>query len=148
MLAHNLTTARPGLTIHQGLATEAATATKEAFQSQEGASSSHTACLLEGSYLDALADLRQDVVFLDPPWPGTDGSYKGLGKLTSDAITLGGVAMPELCRLLLASARYLVWKLPCTFDVDEFAGRIEGWKLRSPIRWKGQSIYSTYVHIW
>ena len=30
---------------------------------------------MEGSYLDALVALQQDVVFFDPPWPG-EGSYK------------------------------------------------------------------------
>ena len=155
MLAHNLATARHGLIIHQSKTTQAGKATAEAFSSsssstgddgtppleqraaESASGSTARLLLLEGSYLEAMGPLWQDVVFFDPPWPG-EGSYKGLGRLGCDAIHLGGKSMLDLCASLLDSARFMVWKLPCTFHVEELTARIQpGWRLRSPVRWKG-----------
>ena len=85
------------------------------------------------------------VVFLDPPWPG-EGSYKDLGRLTCDDITLGGVTLLEICKALRDKAKFLVMKLPSTFHVDELKERLQeaegavSWHVRSPIRWKGSKM--------
>jgi len=102
--------------------------------------------LLEGSYIETLPHLIQDVVFLDPPWPG-EGSYKGLGRLACDDIKLGDVTLLEICRVLLDRAKFIVLKLPLTFHVEQLVEKLRQdgngkhtWHLRSPIRWKGSKM--------
>ena len=91
------------------------------------------------SYCDVCCTLEQDILFLDPPWPGA-GIYKHLGRIKADEIKLGDTTLLELCKQIHPKTAFVMLKLPNTFHVDEFRERLVGWKLRSPIRWKGSKM--------
>jgi len=60
-------------------------------------------------------NLRQDVLFLDPPWGGPD--YRKHKRLS---LFLNNVSLQEMCNMWASSTRLIALKLPCNFDFEEF----------------------------
>lgn len=71
-----------------------------------------------GDCIDIVPYLKQDLVFLDPPWGGP--SYKD--KKTID-LYLSGVELSEICRIIKPSCKYLALKVPQNFDLEKFNER-------------------------
>lgn len=76
---------------------------------------------MHANYLDVMLQLKQDVVFLDPPWGGPE--YKDLEKVD---LFLGGLPLHEICTRLQDSAKCIVLKVPSNFDDAKFAQRVPG----------------------
>ena len=74
--------------------------------------------LFNDSYLKIYKDLRQDIVFIDPPWGGPDYyKYKNL-ILYLDEIHLG-----KICRRILLDIedlKFIVIKTPKNFFINDF----------------------------
>ena len=56
----------------------------------------------KGNYLDLLPTIKQDVVFLDPPWGG-----KSYTENDTVDLTFASLPLPELCERLKPHCRYL-----------------------------------------
>jgi len=60
-------------------------------------------------------NLRQDVLFLDPPWSGPDyWKHKRLSLFLND------MSLREVCNMWAGVTRIIALKLPCNFDFAEF----------------------------
>jgi hypothetical protein len=70
-------------------------------------------------YMQMAGTLKQDLIFMDPPWGGPD--YK---HLTSVELELSGTPMPEVCEQLSRYARYIVLKLPENFNHEGLTERV------------------------
>lgn len=70
--------------------------------------------LINNNYLDVMENIKQDIVFIDPPWGGK--CYK---KYKSITLTLGEVAIEEICSRLLVSGNIVVLKLPLNYDFEK-----------------------------
>jgi hypothetical protein len=69
-----------------------------------------------GSYLDHMTKLKQDVVFLDPPWGGSDYKNQRLLSLYLGKRHLADI-IHDLCdNAGVSGTRYIVLKLPLNFD--------------------------------
>jgi predicted RNA methylase len=75
-----------------------------------------------GDCLDVVPYLKQDLVFLDPPWGGP--SYKD--KKSID-LYLSGVELSEICKIVKPYCSYLALKVPQNFALERFNGRVERW---------------------
>lgn len=62
-----------------------------------------------------LYKLKQDVIFIDPPWGGK--SYKEFEKLS---LTLSDKPLEDLCNEYLKSVKMIVLKLPLNYDLELF----------------------------
>jgi 16S rRNA G966 N2-methylase RsmD len=69
------------------------------------------------SYLDIFKQLKQDVVYLDPPWGGPE--YKNLEKVK---IQVSNTKLEDLCEEIIKNklCKLLVLKLPYNYDITEF----------------------------
>ncbi|ETI53917.1 hypothetical protein F443_03208 [Phytophthora nicotianae P1569] len=76
---------------------------------------------IHANYLDVMLELKQDVVFLDPPWGGPE--YKDLEKVD---LFLGGLPLHEICMRLHGSAKCIVLKVPSNFDNAKFSQLVPG----------------------
>ena len=74
----------------------------------------------EADYCDLQATLRQDVVFLDPPWGGK--RYKQQERVR---LYLSDRDVGDLCGALLLHTAHVVVKVPCNFDVRHFAQTVQ-----------------------
>ena len=71
-------------------------------------------------FSELLFELKQDVVFLDPPWGGVN--YRSSDKLS---LTLGGMELWEICeKLKAAGTNVIAFKLPCNFNTDSLLPHI------------------------
>lgn len=70
-----------------------------------------------GDFVEGYSELKQDCIFLDPPWGGPQAMHR-------EGITfrLGGVPLPELCGRLRPHCRVLCIKLSPNYDLAEFDG--------------------------
>ena len=75
-----------------------------------------------GDCIDVVPYLKQDLVFLDPPWGGP--SYKD--KKSID-LYLSGVELSEVCKIVKPYCRYLALKVPQNFDLEKFTMRTKGY---------------------
>ena len=66
-------------------------------------------------YLKLIPDLKQDLVFVDPPWGGID--YKSKDKIS---LKLGDKTMAEITDSLRGRAQCVIFKLPKNFDMSQF----------------------------
>ena len=66
------------------------------------------------SYLHIMHTLRQDLVFLDPPWGGTD--YK---KTDSIDLFLDDLNVIDIINSLYHNARYIAMKIPNNYNLNE-----------------------------
>jgi hypothetical protein len=78
------------------------------------------ACI-HASYLVVIEFLRQDVVFIDPPWGGPE--YKDLAKVD---LFLDDIPLYDVCRMLYGLAKVVVLKVPTNFDTEKFAQHVPG----------------------
>lgn len=76
-------------------------------------------CIL-GDALNICPKMKQDVVFLDPPWGGPE--YKTMDKVS---LFLSDVKLSEVCRRMSVSTRYIALKVPTNFDEATFRREIE-----------------------
>jgi hypothetical protein len=67
-------------------------------------------------YFDLVTKLKQDVIYLDPPWGGVD--YKNAKKFK---IIIGDKKFEDLCKKIIDDklCKLLVLKLPFNYDLDE-----------------------------
>lgn len=71
-----------------------------------------------GDCLALVPRMRQDVVFVDPPWGGP-------GAGPDHEITLGGLPLVEACARLSAASRFLALKLPPSLDLSRLLPILE-----------------------
>lgn len=74
----------------------------------------------EADYCDLQATLRQDVVFLDPPWGGK--RYKQQERVR---LYLSDRDVGDLCGAILTHTAHAVVKVPRNFDVCHFAQTVQ-----------------------
>lgn len=74
----------------------------------------------EADYCGLQATLRQDVVFLDPPWGGK--RYKQQERVR---LYLSDRDVGDLCGAILIHTAHVVVKVPCNFDVRHFAQTVQ-----------------------
>jgi 16S rRNA G966 N2-methylase RsmD len=67
------------------------------------------------NYTDVLRTLKQDIVFLDPPWGGLN--YKSMRKLT---LYLSGIPLEDIVNKLQDKAKLIVIKVPLNYDFQSF----------------------------
>jgi hypothetical protein len=67
------------------------------------------------NYVDICHLLKQDIVFLDPPWGGP--AYK---EQDTVHLFLSGVRLVDVCRSLQGYAKYIALKLPHNFAFEDF----------------------------
>lgn len=69
------------------------------------------------SYINLYDKLKQDVIYLDPPWGGPDYKNKKYVKLS-----LGNVPLEELCKDIIDNklCKLIVLKLPFNYDLKDF----------------------------
>ena len=72
--------------------------------------------VLEADYCKIYHTIKQDIVFLDPPWGGK--RYKRFEQVR---LFLGEYDVADLAVLLLAHTLHIVIKVPSNFDVRHFA---------------------------
>jgi len=90
-------------------------------------------------YTKIFAELRQDIVFLDPPWGGLDYYKKKNQELYMSDVPLNRI----LTVMLPQYAKLVIVKVPSTYPHLNYANR---WKFskRVPIRRKGRSSKDLY----
>ena len=76
--------------------------------------------IYEADYCDLHPTLRQDVVFLDPPWGGKRYKHQECVRLYLSDRDVG-----DLCGAILLHTPYVVVKVPCNFDVRHFAQTVQ-----------------------
>ena len=74
----------------------------------------------EADFCDMQSTLRQDVVFLDPPWGGK--RYKQQERVR---LYLSDRDVGDLCGAILLHTAHVVVKVPCNFDVRHFAQTVQ-----------------------
>jgi hypothetical protein len=69
------------------------------------------------SYLNIYSSLKQDVIYLDPPWGGPE--YKDKKYVT---LKLGDMKLEDLCRNIINEklCKLIILKLPFNYDLTEF----------------------------
>jgi len=82
-----------------------------------------------GDFLEKLIELKQDVVFLDPPWGG-----KSYAENDTVDLTFSGLPLSELCERLKPHARYIALKLPLNFNFEGFKRAITSSVVRADDR--------------
>jgi 16S rRNA G966 N2-methylase RsmD len=68
---------------------------------------------INDNYIKIMNNLKQDVVFIDPPWGGRN--YKKKKKLK---IELSNICLSELCNSIKNNAKLIVLKVPLNYDLN------------------------------
>lgn len=71
-----------------------------------------------GDYLTVGAHLKQDVIFMDPPWGGPSYKHKKHVRLA-----LSDVSLPNIVRSIAQTASLIVLKVPINFDVSHILNK-------------------------
>ena len=82
-------------------------------------------------YLDIMTQLKQDVIFFDPPWGGPD--YKKEKNLN---LYLDGINIVDIINELYRYAKMIVLRVPRNFNIVDLLRRIE---------YTNVNIYKVYV---
>lgn len=85
-------------------------------------------------YLQMVTQLKQDVIFMDPPWGGP--SYKHKKNVW---LALSDVSIPNIVQSIAHTAPLLVLKVPMNFDVSHILNK--GYK-------KGKSVLFRSIHVY
>jgi predicted RNA methylase len=85
-------------------------------------------------YLKMVAHLKQDVIFMDPPWGGP--SYKHKKNVW---LALSDVSLPNIVQSIAHTASLLVLKVPLNFDVSHILNK--GYQ-------KGKSVLFRSIHVY
>eukprot|EP00624_Nannochloropsis_granulata_P002146 evm.model.NODE_20660_length_6147_cov_23.284691.1 len=88
-----------------------------------------TVTTYHGDFLEKLKELKQDVVFLDPPWGGKSYAENDMVDLT-----FGELPLSELCERLKPHALYIALKLPLNFNFEGFKEAITSSVVRADDR--------------
>lgn len=91
------------------------------------------------SYLHLMYVLRQDLVFLDPPWGGTD--YK---KTKSIDLFLDNVNVVDIINSLYHNTRYIAMKIPNNYNLDKLDKNFWDWKIY-PINSNKKNIFNLII---
>lgn len=67
------------------------------------------------NYIDILNDLTQDIIFIDPPWGGTD--YINLKKVN---LNLGGIDLAQVVNMIKNPVKLILLKVPVNFNFKKF----------------------------
>ena len=102
--------------------------------------------IFECSYLGVMRDLKQDVVFLDPPWRGP--SYK---KEERVRLFLDNKHLADIVAELFACAsnnctKYVVFKTPKNFDEEDMHLRLSAMQLPLKLLLSTRKMYFYVVH--
>lgn len=95
------------------------------------------------SYVDAMLRLEQDIVFLDPPWGGPDYKDAALVRLF-----LGGKHLATIIAALRnTSTKYVVFKAPTNFDIDDMRQQLDAHSLQLTVltRMHKMDLYSVLL---
>jgi len=86
--------------------------------------------VVTGSYIALMHTLSQDIVFLDPPWGGPD--YKDLDTVS---LFLGDKHLADIVHDLHSDGktRYVVWKAPSNFAIDEMKEKLKKFELEMKV---------------
>lgn len=68
-------------------------------------------------YVEYFKEIKQNIVFIDPPWGGKN--YK---KHESITLFLSGIRIEKICRILLKLNNIIVLKLPINYDITYIYG--------------------------
>ena len=74
-------------------------------------------------YMNIMNDLKQDVVFFDPPWEGKKYKYQ-------ESINLGINNINIACIINKLNAKYVFLRVPFNFDLNNFINLIDNKKIR------------------
>lgn len=85
-------------------------------------------------YLKVAEQLKQDVIFMDPPWGGP--SYKNKKKVW---LALSDVSLPNIVQSIAQTASLIVLKVPINFDVSHILNK--GYQ-------KGKSVLFRSLHVY
>jgi tRNA G37 N-methylase Trm5 len=78
-----------------------------------------------GDALQVCPRLKQDVIFIDPPWGGPE--YKLSSKIS---LFLSGRPLADVCCELSVYTHYIAIKVPTNFDENAFLAAVEGTLVR------------------
>ena len=86
---------------------------------------------LNVDYLTVMRQLKQDVIFLDPPWGGK--SYKDTDLMSID---IGGIPFEQICNDIFEEklCSMLLLKLPLNYDIDSFSDNIKNKIILNPTK--------------
>jgi hypothetical protein len=73
--------------------------------------------LINDDYTKIMCDLKQDIIFIDPPWGG-----RGYDSKVGLKLKLGDLTMREIVLKGLSVAKLVILKLPFNYDFSEFNG--------------------------
>jgi len=71
------------------------------------------------NFLIKIKQLKQDVIFMDPPWGGPN--YKTKKKVN---ISINNINLDEIIKNIAKQAKLIALKLPINFDLEEFKKNI------------------------
>jgi 16S rRNA G966 N2-methylase RsmD len=91
------------------------------------------------SYLHIMYILRQDLVFLDPPWGGSE--YKKNNKLD---LFLDNVNIIDIINNLYHHAKYIAVKVPNNYNIEKINKNFWNWKIYS-IKCNNKNIYNLVI---
>jgi hypothetical protein len=79
------------------------------------------------SYINLYKSLKQDVIYLDPPWGGPE--YKNMKTVT---LSLGDMKIDELCKDIIKNklCQLIILKLPYNYDLSTFNFRFRKYYLK------------------
>jgi 16S rRNA G966 N2-methylase RsmD len=77
-----------------------------------------------GDFLNQINKIKQDIVFIDPPWGGT--SYKVFSKID---LTLSGKYIGNIIRLFNDNTKLICIKAPLNFDLNKFSKVIDKFRI-------------------
>lgn len=72
------------------------------------------------NYVDICSNIKQDIIFIDPPWGGVD--YKDKDKLE---LYLSGIPLGDIVHRLEKKAKLIVLKIPINYDFRSFLKNID-----------------------
>lgn len=87
-----------------------------------------------GDCIEILPNLKQDIIFFDPPWP-EDRQYQSMETVSCSDISLSGLSIDALCLFVESLAQYVVFKLPRNFDSKDLSQKIP-FPIKSSINWR------------
>ena len=91
------------------------------------------------SYLNIMYTLKQDIIFLDPPWGGT--YYKKSGNIN---LYLDNVNVTTIINNLYHHARYIAMKVPTNYNLVDVNKDFWDWKIY-PICCYKKKIYNLII---
>jgi 16S rRNA G966 N2-methylase RsmD len=73
------------------------------------------ACIYHGNMLDVCKYLKQDLIFIDPPWGGPNYKSKKFIDLY-----LSNIDLASVCILVAPYTKYIALKIPVNFNISAF----------------------------